>query len=231
MITRDEIMRRATMAPWEPETVEYDMGVSPEFPTGADCSAYVTWCWNARGDFNTETLVSSGLMYEIPFDSALQGDAMGHCGPGTSGANGHIQLFDKWLNDDPNDSHYYCWQQNGVGLGPHYDLVDMESNYKAYRFTGVNESTESTVSTEGTEMAYTKRDNASGSVWLCDGFRRKGVPNPTAWAALQDAGIPHRGDLKPGEDINWHGSLTDATPAGSMTAKDLADELARRLQS
>lgn len=139
-ITREEILSRSTMAPWTPRSVEYDMDIDPPvFPYGKDCSAYVTFCWNVAGDYNTETLVSSGLMHEIDPNDLKPGDAVGHCGPGSGGANGHIQLFTGWLNNDPNDNHYYCWQQNGIGLGPHHDLEDWPGNYKAYRYANVVE--------------------------------------------------------------------------------------------
>lgn len=187
MITRDEVMSRVAMAPWVPNTVEYDMDVSPEFPTGADCSAYVTWCWGVKGDYNTVTLVSSGLMTEIPFSDVQRGDAMGHCGPNTGGANGHIQLFDRWEN--LNAGTYWCWQQNGVGLGPHYDLEKLPSNYRAYRFRDISDAP-GTPGNDGSEdeMKIFRVKDPDGGIWIQDGVdRASGKPilwpvhNPGAW--------------------------------------------------
>ena len=131
-MTRAQIMARAVAPPWEPYTVEYSMA------DNTDCSAYVSWCWGIPRQ-NTVTLVTAGWMAEIDPNDLLPGDAVGHCGEGTSGAAGHVQLFDDWLNTDPNDSRYWCWHQNGDGPGPRHDLIDFPSNYKAYRFKNADQ--------------------------------------------------------------------------------------------
>lgn len=113
-------------------TVPYVLG-------GADCSEYVTDVLGIETDENTVSLVTEGWIYEIPIPSLRPGDMVGLCGPGTDGRYGHIQFFDGWLNTDPNDNHYWCWEQ-APAIGPRRSLVDWPIGvYKAYRFRDVVE--------------------------------------------------------------------------------------------
>lgn len=140
MVARAEVLTRAAII-WTPHTVPYSQSAVHQ-PDGyrQDCSGYVSMCWALppAGE-NTVTLVTEGHMTEIAVDELLPGDAVGLCGPGTAGDAGHVQLFERWLNDDPNDSRYYCWQQSGGRKGPTHDLVDWTDGYRAYRFRGIEE--------------------------------------------------------------------------------------------
>lgn len=143
-ITRSEVLRRAQSI-WPYGSVPYSQSEIHR-PDGyrQDCSGYVSMCWaiplnvpGSWGGLNTVSLVTNGWMYEIQPDDLKLGDAIGKCGPGTAGDAGHVQIFVAWLNQDPNDSHYYCLEQAGGGSGPKKRLHDWPAGYKAYRFKGI----------------------------------------------------------------------------------------------
>jgi hypothetical protein len=102
-------------------------------PSGyrADCSGFVSRCLGLTnavgfgfwGGLNTVTLVSSGCLLPLPDpDALLQGDLCGELGPDTAGDNGHVYVFDRWLNTDPSDNRFYCWEQFGDNVGPSHTL-------------------------------------------------------------------------------------------------------------
>lgn len=143
-ITRPEVLNRAQTV-WPNGSVPYSQAAIHR-PDGyrQDCSGYLSMSWGipldapgSWGGMNTVSLVTDGWMYEINPNELKPGDAIGMCGPGTSGDSGHVQLFIGWLNHDPNDSHYYCLEQAGGGWGPRKKLHDWPSGYKAYRFKGI----------------------------------------------------------------------------------------------
>lgn len=144
-ITRADVLRRARTI-WRQGSVPYSMD-RLHSPDGyrQDCSGYVCMAWgiplNAPGSWgglNTVTLVSGGWMREIPVDSLQPGDAVGRCGPGTGGADGHIQLFVRWVNQDPNNNQYVCLEQAGGGSGWQERTYDIGRNgYKAYRYKSI----------------------------------------------------------------------------------------------
>lgn len=152
MITRSEVIRRASTF-WPIGTVPYSQAAI-HTPTGyrQDCSGYVSMCWgippNAApggwGGLNTVTLVTGGWMKEIPPADLRPGDAVGVCGPGTGGDNGHIVIFEKWLNQDPNDDHYWLFEQAGGQRGPEHRVVNYpyDANtpgWKAWRFRDITD--------------------------------------------------------------------------------------------
>jgi hypothetical protein len=70
------------------------------------------------GGLNTVTLVTGGYISEIHPSTLLPGDAVGICGPGTGGNDGHIVIFEKWYNNDPDDDRYWLYEQAGGRKGP-----------------------------------------------------------------------------------------------------------------
>lgn len=143
-ILRSEIMRRARTV-WPMSGVPYSQS-SLHNPDGyrADCSGYVSACWaiplaGTWGGPNTVTMVADGWMHEIPADALREGDAVGWCGPGTAGDAGHVRLFLRWFNDNPNDNRHYVLEQSGGRSGPHESLVNWADGYRAYRFRDVVE--------------------------------------------------------------------------------------------
>lgn len=141
MITRSLVLHNAQHG-WPYAAVPYNQSTIHK-PDGyrQDCSGFVSMCWGIMpslgGGPNTVALVTSGLMHEIKPDELKPADAVGRCGPGTSGNDGHIQLFVGWLNTNPSDSHYYCLEQAGGGKGPVRRLYNWPSGYKAYRFRDI----------------------------------------------------------------------------------------------
>jgi hypothetical protein len=153
MITRAEVLTRATTI-WKPGTVPYSQDTIHQ-PDGyrQDCSGYLSLCWglspNADGGWggqNTVTLVTRGYMKEIPASDLRPGDAVGNCGIGTGGDAGHIVLFEKWANDDPNNDDFWLWEQAGGANGPRRRMVTYPypgmsaPPWKAYRFAGITDN-------------------------------------------------------------------------------------------
>jgi hypothetical protein len=121
---------------WPYQGIPYSMS-STNTPTGhrADCSGFVSMCWDmpVAGE-DTQSFVAEGWMVEIPREQLQPGDAIGECGWGTLGANGHIQLVESY---DPWTGLCTYWEQNGGQSGPsrrHNYYIN--SGYQAYRFTG-----------------------------------------------------------------------------------------------
>lgn len=96
------------------------------------------------GGLNTVSMVSSGLWVALPsWDDLQSWDFVGIMGPNTGGANGHVMGFEGWLNDNPNDSRAYIWEQAGGVWGPRRRLVDLaaaaRNGYRPYRCTFVTD--------------------------------------------------------------------------------------------
>lgn len=150
MIKRSEVIKRATTM-WAQGSVPYSQNTIQQ-PTGyrQDCSGYVSMAWgippNENGGWggqNTATLVTRGYMKEIPAADLKPGDAVGNCGPGSEGDAGHIVLFEKWFNQDPNNDDYYLLEQAGGVKGWRRRLVTYPypgmgaPPWKAWRFVGI----------------------------------------------------------------------------------------------
>ena len=154
MITRAEVIRRASTL-WKAGTVPYSQNaIEPRTGYRQDCSGFVSMCWgipaNAApggwGGLNTVTLVSGGWMHEIPPADLRPGDAVGICGPGSAGDAGHIVIFERWVNDDPNNDDYWLWEQAGGRSGPTrrvltYPYGGPWGQWKAYRFRDISDAT------------------------------------------------------------------------------------------
>jgi hypothetical protein len=151
MITRTEVLRRAQTI-WQPGTVPYSQSKIHQ-PDGyrQDCSGYLSMCWDiplgsgSYGGENTVTLVTEGWMREIAPADLQPGDAVGICGPGSAGDDGHIVLFEKWFNDVPSDDRYWMWEQAGGQSGPirrvvNYPYDGAAGAWKAYRFRDITDA-------------------------------------------------------------------------------------------
>lgn len=144
MTTRDEILHRARTG-WPPGTVPYSQS-SARTPTGhrADCSGYVSMCLGlATPGLSTVTLVD--VLDRLPsVDDLRPGDVILDGGPGSGGDEGHVILFEAWLNDDPNDSRYWGWEQAGGINGPVRRIINYPDDgyggpWSPYRLRGITE--------------------------------------------------------------------------------------------
>ncbi|MGY0235999.1 hypothetical protein [Longispora urticae] len=164
-VTRAEILSRAARL-WPTGTVPYAQD-RIHGPTGyrQDCSGFVSMCWaipvDSHGSFggmNTVSLVTAGWMREIPAADLLPGDAVGICGPGTGGDDGHIVLFERWLNDIDTDDRYFGYEQAGGSDGPLHRVIRWPYDgsggpWKAYRFRDISEGFGPAPSPGGTTMS------------------------------------------------------------------------------
>lgn len=150
---------------WPDGTVPYQQWGNAS-PTGdrPDCSGYVgNCCWGIGPEVNTVSLVTDGWMYEIDPKDLLPGDALGKCGPGTAGNDGHIQLFLGFTN-----SGLFIAEQSG-GLGPqHHTVKRITPGYKAYRFKAIEQG-------EG-EVGMSKQDAVSAAAYAANGSDADGYP-------------------------------------------------------
>src|SRR5512138_1260912 len=93
-IKGSDIVQRAQTRWGPPMSVVYVMGGTAS-PTGhrPDCSGYVSMSLDLpTPGLDTVTLVTTGNLFGIDWDDVLPGDLVGICGPGTSGANGHVTV-------------------------------------------------------------------------------------------------------------------------------------------
>jgi hypothetical protein len=137
MVTRAVVLERAATI-WPYQTVPYSMTRIHQ-PDGyrQDCSGFASLCWaippGQWGGENTESLVTKGWMSEIAKADLLPGDAVGLCGPGTLGAAGHIQIFERWT-----DTGLVIWEQAGGTVGPRKRTIKaIAAGYRAYRFRDI----------------------------------------------------------------------------------------------
>lgn len=170
-ISRSEVLRRAATM-WPKNSVMYSQSVIHPNGYRQDCSGFVSMCWgippNENGGWggqNTVTLVTRGYMYEIPLNDLKPGDAVGICGPNTGGDGGHIVLFDRWYNQDPNNDDYYLWEQAGGQRGPVYRKTTYPYGgpigpWRAYRFKDIVD--------DGVTTTLTSASSTGGTVSIWD---------------------------------------------------------------
>jgi len=141
MVAQSVVMGRAATV-WKPGTVAYSQSTIHQ-PDGyrQDCSGYVSMCWalplNAPGSWggqNTVSLVTLGYMHEITPGDLRAGDAVGKCGPGTAGNDGHIQLVESY---NPATGSVVIWEQAGGGGPARRSLKRIPVGYKAYRYQAI----------------------------------------------------------------------------------------------
>lgn len=182
MITRDEILRRARAVPlrsdWYSQSRLDGDGANAQYRP--DCSGWVSYCWGLPtsgagtwGGYNTSTLVTLGIMYEIPRSELQPGDAIGYCGPTTGGNGGHIAL---WLRKSGSRE----WiLDHGGGLGPNEHVVtwgipgdawNSAGKIKAFRFRGVEGATGG-----GDEFLMALTSDQQADVWRRTGSIQRQV--------------------------------------------------------
>lgn len=131
MITRTQIVENSYR--WPDETVPYSMGTLNS-PTRhrPDCSGYVSMCLGlAPPGLSTVTLPD--VCRVIDESELLPGDLLGRMGPGTSGANGHVQLF-----IGRRQTGLFIAEQAGGGPGPiHHTIAGVDPEYLCWRFNDV----------------------------------------------------------------------------------------------
>lgn len=161
MLTAEDILYRAHTV-WPPGTVPYSQSAIHQ-PDGyrADCSGYVSMCWDTGpAGGNTVSMVGEDMFEISPVDLA-PGDAIGKCGPNTAGDYGHIQLFEGWAGDGA----LYIWEQAGGTWGPQRRrLSAIPYGYKPYRF---NQKGDSGMSEREAQLAAT---------WTTSGSDQTGYP-------------------------------------------------------
>ena len=116
----------------------------------ADCSGFVCRALGLTsavgngwwGGLNTVTLVTSGALKRIGINDLKPGDLCGELGPGTAGDGGHVYVFDKWYNQDPNDNRMWIYEQCGGTYGPIHTVRTWPypGTCAAYRYVGITET-------------------------------------------------------------------------------------------
>lgn len=143
--TRNEILARARS--WPANGVEYDQGSLYHDGYRQDCSGFVSMALGIPpsenggwGGQNTVTLLTRGYVHEINPADLLPGDLVGILGPGTAGDFGHVVLFEKWVNLDPNNNDYHLIEQT-PNAGPLWRVVTYPypsgGRWRSYRFNYV----------------------------------------------------------------------------------------------
>ncbi|MDO5068194.1 MAG: phage tail tip lysozyme [Propionibacteriaceae bacterium] len=98
-ISRAEVIGRAQH--WLNQPVPYSMGANTGDPQGrpyrTDCSGFVSMAFHLDESLNTVSL--TGRVTEIPKDELKVGDIVGNLGPGTEGMNGHVVIFNGWVDE------------------------------------------------------------------------------------------------------------------------------------
>lgn len=214
MITRDQVVANSYL--WADGTVEYaqiDDDPTDDEPR-PDCSGYVGGlCWSIKVPVNTVSLVTAKWMTEIPATELRPGDAIGDCGPGTDGNNGHIMLVTAVSAKSLDIA-----EQAGGGPGPqHRTIKAIPRGYKAYRFRDIVDSPQATLF-RGDPM-YVINAPGDFTLWLSDGFKRTpiySIEQATAYltggAAVRVADVP----------LAWFGKELGAETPVQFTAEQLA---------
>lgn len=207
MVSRVQAVARAATV-WTPGTVPYSQARNHQ-PDGyrQDCSGYVSMCWGlaAPGE-STVTLVTKGLMAEVPAGQLQPGDAIGLCGPGTAGNAGHIQLVEAVTATG-----LVIWEQAGGTAGPTRRTIKRPTpGYKAYRLATID-----TPSTVEDDMAALFLVSAPGdpAVWLSNGIQRRGVHNEAEIKGWLMLGARRFENV----DLSWYGDPVPAGGAGAHT--------------
>lgn len=109
--------------------------------TKADAEAHGVDWW---GGMNTVSLVTSGALRKIGINDLKPGDLAGNCGPGTAGDSGHVYVFDEWVNNDPDDSRMWIYEQCGGTRGPIHTIRTWPypGTCHAYRYAGIDQEDE-----------------------------------------------------------------------------------------
>lgn len=124
---------------WPLGTVTYSM-ITTRSPTGHrdDCSGFASAVLGLpTPGLSTVTLVSSGTLLPIPLAELEPGDLVGELGPGTEGADGHVQVVTAVFPDRVD-----VVEQAGGTKGPTTASVDRVDISGAYRYAARIEETD-----------------------------------------------------------------------------------------
>lgn len=129
-ITRSEIMSRAQF--WMKEKVAYDMGKTYPDPNGVayrtDCSGFVAMALRTTPPGrNTEAMID--IAKEIKWEDLQPGDFAGTLGEGTGGSNGHVTLFQSWV-DAKTKQKYNSLECMGTKQGCRANVRDVKWTHK-----------------------------------------------------------------------------------------------------
>lgn len=222
-ITRSEVIRRAATM-WPGNSVPYSQDtIQPATGYRQDCSGFVSMCWGippsaggGRGGQNTVTLVTEGWMFEISSGDLAPGDAVGICGPGSAGDDGHIVLFERWASDAENESRYWAYEQAGGGPGPRHRIIGYPYDgsggaWRAYRFRDI---------TDGGSMtsAFDEKGNSANRPGRTYGQGIDDAANFRDWFIGNGAAVPGS-DAFPTETSPAARLLAGATAARAMVAE------------
>jgi hypothetical protein len=111
-----------------------------------DCSGFVSMALHLSSP-GLDTVSFPTVLSSINPSQAIPGDVIGVLGAGTSGDNGHIQLFEGWNNSQHTSVH--VWEQGGSPDYPHaadYSWPESQINgksYAMYRYNNITGNTES----------------------------------------------------------------------------------------
>jgi hypothetical protein len=129
MITRDEVVARSYQ--WPERSIAYSMiGLYGGYRR--DCSGYISYCLGLPAP-GYSTVNLPDVCTAIAAGDMRPGDLIGNLGPGTGGANGHVQLFLGWTATGPTIA-----EQAGGMLGPwHHDIKRITPGYGCWRFNNI----------------------------------------------------------------------------------------------
>jgi hypothetical protein len=181
-----------------------------------DCSGYACRCWNQAsgwGGESTVSLVDKHLVTQLPnADALLPGDAIGLMGPGTDGDNGHIVIFEQWVDDDPTDDRLWIFEQCGGTSGPIHRITnypyDGNSSYTPWRYVGIADGVAHDV---GEDMGAYQDGPWSGAFWG-GGQRGWAIAGLLGQLSRQPEGRPLAGRHLDGS------SVFDPVAVGAMAA-------------
>lgn len=258
MVTRAEVIQRAQTL-WKPGTVPYSQNtIHPGTGYRQDCSGFASMCWaiplnvkNSWGGLNTVTLVTDGWIKEIAPAELMPGDAVGICGPGSAGDAGHIVIFDRWLNDDPNNDDYWLYEQAGGRSGPvrrvlTYPYGGPWGQWKAYRLKGISDGAPPTPTPGGAVKTGYEPLGYPSKMLLGDQERGTALQQADLWGNEMLGGSPYDGaksfrsqQLQRIEDAVMRSSVIElraediqaiAALITDQVAEAVAEKIAQRMQ-
>jgi hypothetical protein len=135
-ISRSQVADRAQT--WINARIRYNTNATYQ-GYRTDCSGYVAMALNMwKPGPNTVDLVNS--VHQISKGDLRTGDLIGHIGPGTAGPNGHVLIFDRWIDSN----HYWAYELHGP-TGAVVEHVQRtypygsSSGYLPYRYNHISE--------------------------------------------------------------------------------------------
>jgi hypothetical protein len=132
-IKRSEVIARAKYWYDRRTRFSYNMNGSYPDPQGrryrTDCSGYVSMALHLSSSLSTVTL--PGVGNRIAKKNMHAGDYIGHMGPGTGGAGGHVRLFQKWANS----AHTSYWAYDFGSTPVKHQVYSLSTKgYTAYSY-------------------------------------------------------------------------------------------------